>query len=90
MTFTLLPAVDVRDGMAVRLHQGRSGTETGYGDPLEAALTWQTGYPMRVSYREGRPRYLPGRSALERLNQTDGEAYGALVEAVEHAAEPRR
>ena len=26
-------------------------------------------------------------SALERLNQTDGEAYGALVEAVEHAAE---
>src|SRR4028119_1832010 len=26
-------------------------------------------------------------SALERLNQADGEAYGALVEAVEHAAE---
>lgn len=26
-------------------------------------------------------------SALERLNQTDGEGYGALVEAVEHAAE---
>ncbi|MBA3476830.1 MAG: DUF2863 family protein [Lautropia sp.] len=26
-------------------------------------------------------------TALERLNQTDGEAYGALVEAVEHAAE---
>lgn len=41
MTFTLLPAVDVRDGKAVRLFQGRSGTETGYGDPLEAALAWQ-------------------------------------------------
>lgn len=41
MTFTLLPAVDVRDGKAVRLVQGRSGTETGYGDPLEAALAWQ-------------------------------------------------
>lgn len=41
MTFTLLPAVDVRDGKAVRLVQGRSGTETGYGDPLDAALAWQ-------------------------------------------------
>jgi phosphoribosyl isomerase A len=37
----LLPAVDVRDGQAVRLVQGESGTETGYGDPLEAALAWQ-------------------------------------------------
>jgi phosphoribosylanthranilate isomerase len=41
VTFTLLPAVDVRDGKAVRLVQGRSGTETGYGDPLAAALAWQ-------------------------------------------------
>jgi len=41
VTFTLLPAVDVRDGKAVRLFQGRSGTETGYGDPLAAALAWQ-------------------------------------------------
>jgi phosphoribosylanthranilate isomerase len=41
VTFTLLPAVDVRDGKAVRLFQGRSGTETGYGDPLTAALAWQ-------------------------------------------------
>ena len=41
MTFTLLPAVDVRDGKAVRLFQGQSGTETGYGDPLAAALAWQ-------------------------------------------------
>ncbi|MCE7081999.1 bifunctional 1-(5-phosphoribosyl)-5-((5-phosphoribosylamino)methylideneamino)imidazole-4-carboxamide isomerase/phosphoribosylanthranilate isomerase PriA [Streptomyces sp. ST2-7A] len=37
----LLPAVDVRDGQAVRLVHGESGTETSYGDPLEAALTWQ-------------------------------------------------
>ncbi|NKE09698.1 MULTISPECIES: bifunctional 1-(5-phosphoribosyl)-5-((5-phosphoribosylamino)methylideneamino)imidazole-4-carboxamide isomerase/phosphoribosylanthranilate isomerase PriA [Kocuria] len=37
----LLPAVDVRDGQAVRLVQGESGSETGYGDPLEAALAWQ-------------------------------------------------
>lgn len=37
----LLPAVDVADGQAVRLVQGAAGSETSYGDPLEAALTWQ-------------------------------------------------
>jgi 1-(5-phosphoribosyl)-5-[(5-phosphoribosylamino)methylideneamino] imidazole-4-carboxamide isomerase/N-(5'phosphoribosyl)anthranilate isomerase len=37
----LLPAVDVADGQAVRLVQGEAGTETAYGDPLEAALAWQ-------------------------------------------------
>lgn len=41
MTFTLLPAVDVVDGRAVRLDQGEAGTEKAYGSPLEAALTWQ-------------------------------------------------
>jgi phosphoribosylanthranilate isomerase len=38
---TLLPAVDVANGQAVRLVQGAAGSETAYGDPLEAALTWQ-------------------------------------------------
>ncbi|SIL16770.1 phosphoribosyl isomerase A [Mycobacteroides abscessus subsp. abscessus] len=37
----LLPAVDVADGQAVRLVQGEAGSETGYGDPVEAALAWQ-------------------------------------------------
>lgn len=37
----LLPAVDVADGQAVRLVQGAAGSETSYGDPLEAALAWQ-------------------------------------------------
>jgi 1-(5-phosphoribosyl)-5-[(5-phosphoribosylamino)methylideneamino] imidazole-4-carboxamide isomerase/N-(5'phosphoribosyl)anthranilate isomerase len=37
----LLPAVDVADGQAVRLVQGAAGSETGYGDPLDAALAWQ-------------------------------------------------
>ncbi|HKN52254.1 MAG TPA: bifunctional 1-(5-phosphoribosyl)-5-((5-phosphoribosylamino)methylideneamino)imidazole-4-carboxamide isomerase/phosphoribosylanthranilate isomerase PriA [Amycolatopsis sp.] len=41
MTFTLLPAVDVADGQAVRLVQGEAGTETSYGSPLDAALAWQ-------------------------------------------------
>ncbi len=43
MSFTLLPAVDVADGQAVRLVQGEAGTETGYGAPREAALAWQDG-----------------------------------------------
>jgi phosphoribosyl isomerase A len=42
VSFTLLPAVDVADGQAVRLIQGEAGSETGYGDPLDAALQWQT------------------------------------------------
>lgn len=41
VTFTLLPAVDVAEGQAVRLVQGEAGTETSYGSPLEAALAWQ-------------------------------------------------
>ena len=40
-TLELLPAVDVADGQAVRLVQGEAGSETSYGDPLEAALQWQ-------------------------------------------------
>lgn len=40
-SLTLLPAVDVAGGQAVRLVQGAAGTETGYGDPLAAALAWQ-------------------------------------------------
>ena len=33
--------MDVADGQAVRLVQGAAGSETRYGDPLEAALAWQ-------------------------------------------------
>ena len=36
----LLPAVDVADGKAVRLTQGEAGSETDYGDPVEAAMAW--------------------------------------------------
>lgn len=38
----LLPAVDVADGKAVRLTQGAAGTETDFGDPVEAAENWAT------------------------------------------------
>jgi phosphoribosylanthranilate isomerase len=37
----LLPAVDVAGGRAVRLVRGEAGTETSYGDPVDAALAWQ-------------------------------------------------
>ncbi|GAA2103003.1 MULTISPECIES: bifunctional 1-(5-phosphoribosyl)-5-((5-phosphoribosylamino)methylideneamino)imidazole-4-carboxamide isomerase/phosphoribosylanthranilate isomerase PriA [Brevibacterium] len=40
---TLLPAVDVADGQAVRLVQGEAGTETRYGSPLEAAGEFEAG-----------------------------------------------
>lgn len=43
VTFTLLPAVDVADGRAVRLVQGEVGSETTSGDPRHAALAWQAG-----------------------------------------------
>lgn len=42
MSLTLLPAVDVAGGKAVRLVQGAAGSETSYGDPLRAALAWQS------------------------------------------------
>ena len=37
----LLPAVDVADGLAVRLVQGEADSATSFGDPLAAALDWQ-------------------------------------------------
>ncbi|PFG31055.1 bifunctional 1-(5-phosphoribosyl)-5-((5-phosphoribosylamino)methylideneamino)imidazole-4-carboxamide isomerase/phosphoribosylanthranilate isomerase PriA [Paramicrobacterium agarici] len=36
----LLPAVDVAGGKAVRLTQGEAGSETSYGDPVDAAEAW--------------------------------------------------
>ena len=41
MSLELLPAVDVANGQAVRLVQGEAGSETSYGDPVDAALAWQ-------------------------------------------------
>jgi phosphoribosylanthranilate isomerase len=41
VTLTLLPAVDVAGGLAVRLVRGAAGSETAYGDAFAAALAWQ-------------------------------------------------
>jgi phosphoribosyl isomerase A len=37
----LLPAVDVAGGQAVQLVQGVAGSEKRFGDPVQAALSWQ-------------------------------------------------
>ena len=52
MSLILLPAVDVVDGKAVRLVQGKAGSETDYGSALEAAQTVATdsGLPAEVVY----------------------------------------
>jgi phosphoribosylformimino-5-aminoimidazole carboxamide ribotide isomerase len=39
----LYPAIDLRDGGAVRLTQGDFERETRYGDPLELAATYLAG-----------------------------------------------
>ena len=38
----LLPTVDIADGQAVQLVQGVAGSEKRFGDPVEAALRWQS------------------------------------------------
>jgi phosphoribosylformimino-5-aminoimidazole carboxamide ribotide isomerase len=38
--FEVIPAVDMQDGEVVQLVQGERGTETRYGDPVEAARRW--------------------------------------------------
>lgn len=40
MRLVLLPAVDVSAGQAVRLVQGKAGSETEYGSPIDAARAW--------------------------------------------------
>ena len=39
----------------------------------EAALTWQTGYPARVSFRPGYPQSSPERSGVARLRSGDAD-----------------
>ncbi len=59
------PAIDIRDGRAVRLAQGDYDRETAYDDdPVDAALRWQSGGARWLHVvdldgaREGEPRNL--------------------------------
>lgn len=38
--YEVIPAVDMQDGQVVQLVGGERGTETTYGDPVEAATEW--------------------------------------------------
>ena len=61
---TLYPAIDIRDGRAVRLLQGDYDRETAYdADPVDAARRWVDG-GARVAPRR-RPRRRPGGRARE-------------------------
>ena len=64
---TLLPAVDVADGQAVRLTQGAAGSETSYGEPLDAAEAWIAEEERMLKDAAGTlriaPAELPGRIA---------------------------
>ena len=43
VTFTLLPAVDVADGRALRFIEGNNDFESAFGDPRATAIAWQEG-----------------------------------------------
>ena len=38
----IYPAIDIKDGRAVRLRQGLAADVTDYGTPAEAAMDWKT------------------------------------------------
>ncbi len=61
MELTLLPAIDVVSGKAVRLTQGEAGTETVYGDPVDmakefakAGATWIHLVDLDAAFGRGR------------------------------------
>ena len=84
MSLTLLPAVDVRDGKAVRLRQGESGSETDYGSPLEAARTWVEAGAEWIHLVDLDAAFgIPGRFAVADDQQTGGggNRHAAIIAA---------
>ena len=82
MTLTLLPAVDVAGGQAVRLVQGAAGSQTSYGDPLQAALAWQAAgaqWIHLVAADVQQPRHAGGECAHPRYHQPVGGQRGPEV-----------
>ncbi len=79
----LLPAVDVVGGQAVRLVQGKADSATSFGDPLAAALDWQSGgaqwihlVDLDAAFGRGENRELLA-SVVERLD-IDVELSGGI------------
>lgn len=40
-SLTIIPAIDIKEGRAVRLHQGQASEVTDYGDPVERAYEFE-------------------------------------------------
>jgi 1-(5-phosphoribosyl)-5-[(5-phosphoribosylamino)methylideneamino] imidazole-4-carboxamide isomerase/N-(5'phosphoribosyl)anthranilate isomerase len=80
----LLPAIDIVDGTAVRLTQGEAGSETGYGDPVEAAATWRAQgaewihlVDLDAAFGRGENRAVIGR-VIERVEGVAVELSGGI------------
>jgi phosphoribosyl isomerase A len=75
VTFTLLPAVDVANGQAMRLVQGDGGTQAERRSPVEAALAWQADGAQWIHLVDLDAALYGGRftlpDALEALHQID-------------------
>ncbi len=74
-TFEVVPAVDMQDGEVVQLVQGEKGTETTYGDPVDAAEKWVEGGAETLHLVD-----LDGAFEGERKNAT---AVEAILDAVD-------
>ncbi|MFB6161951.1 MAG: 1-(5-phosphoribosyl)-5-[(5-phosphoribosylamino)methylideneamino]imidazole-4-carboxamide isomerase [Halococcoides sp.] len=73
--FRVVPAVDIEDGRAVQLVGGERGTETTYGDPVEAAERWVEAGARRLHVID-----LDGAFDGERAN---ADAIAAIVDRVD-------
>ncbi len=75
MNFEVIPAVDMQDGEVVQLVGGERGTETTYGDPVDAATEWVEAGAETLHLVD-----LDGAFDGERAN---ADAIEAIVDAVE-------
>ncbi|MGM0605298.1 MAG: 1-(5-phosphoribosyl)-5-[(5-phosphoribosylamino)methylideneamino]imidazole-4-carboxamide isomerase [Halobacteriota archaeon] len=74
-SFEVIPAVDVQHGEVVQLVQGERGTETRYGDPVEAARQWVQAGAKTLHLVD-----LDGAFEGERVN---ADAFEAVIDAVD-------
>ncbi len=85
MTFEVIPAIDLRGGRCVRLHQGDYARETAYSDdPVAVARQWQAEGAPRLHVvdlegaREGHPVNAPAIEAICRAVTIPVEVSGGL------------
>jgi 1-(5-phosphoribosyl)-5-[(5-phosphoribosylamino)methylideneamino] imidazole-4-carboxamide isomerase/N-(5'phosphoribosyl)anthranilate isomerase len=83
---TLLPAVDVADGKAVRLTQGEAGTETNYGDPVDAAGEWVHLVDLDAAFGRGNNYELLARVVANTPSHVNIELSGGIRDDASLAA----